>query len=111
MEEIKKKRDPLCFVEVVDLPLSLESEVIEERIELAYADIQDSCETGGYVPLSTQQTVHTYSKLVRGIGQEVDYAQEHIVVTITVHIITHEELQRRQRLNQLGGNNGGPRRG
>ena len=97
MEEIKKKRDPLCFVEVVDLPLSMKSEDIEDRVELAYAGIQDSCETGGYVPLSTQQTVHTYSKLVRGIGGEAESVQEHIVITITVHIITHEELQRRQR--------------
>ena len=108
IEEIEKKRNPLCFVEVIDRPLSIGSEEIERWVNGAYAAIQEACEHGGLIPLSTQQTVHTYTKH-DGLNRH-----EHIVFVLTVHIVTGEELQKRQRLAELGGgagNRNGPRRG
>jgi septation ring formation regulator EzrA len=99
MESLKKRRDPLCFIEVIDVPLGIDPHEIEEKVEQAYADIQDGCETGKYVPISTQQTVHTYAKLDKATGT----LEEHIVFVLTAHIISHEELSKRQRLAQLGG--------
>lgn len=109
MEILSKKRDPLCFIEMVDVPLGSPPEEIEEKVERAYSIIQDACEDGKYVPLSTQQSVHTYSRVTVGdTGSKI--IQEHIVFVITAHIISHEELARRQRLQQLGGPNGNPGR-
>jgi len=109
MESLKKKRDPLCFIEVIDLPLSTPPNEIEEKVECAYSLIQDACEDGKYVPLSTQQSVHTYDKEMLNVaGSSV--VEAHIVFVITAHIISHEELARRQRLQQLGGPNGNPGR-
>ena len=120
METIKKKRDPLCFIEVVDIPLGTDPEEIERRVEASYSEIQDACENGHFVAISSQQTVHTYSKLVEeepglvaaqegGNAPSFRTLQEHIVFVLTVHIISQDELQRRQRLSQLGGNHSGPR--
>jgi hypothetical protein len=110
MESLKKKRDPLCFIELVDVPLGTDPAEIEEKVERAYSLIQDACEDGKYIPLSTQQTVHTYDKEMAGtLGSKT--VEAHIVFVITAHIISHDELARRQRLQQLGGNNNGPHRG
>jgi len=106
MEIVKKKRDPLCFIEVIDVPLGIAPEQIEEKVEEAYASIQDACETGKYIPISTQQTVHTYSKY----DPEKSHLVEHIVFVLTTHIVSHDELAKRQRLAQLGGNHNGPQR-
>lgn len=104
----KKKKDPLCFIEVVDLSLGCPPEEIEEKVEAAYALIQECCEEGKYIPLSTQQSVHTYSREAVGeSGSRI--IQEHIVFVITAHIISHDELGKRQRLQQLGGPNGSQR--
>lgn len=104
----KRKRDPLCFIEVIDVPLGIRPDIIEERVEEAYAVIQTACEEGEFVPLSTQQSVHTYSRETIGeAGAKI--IQEHIVFVITAHIISHEELGKRQRLQQLGGPNGSQR--
>jgi hypothetical protein len=109
MESLKKKRDPLCFVEIVDVSLGTDPMVIEEEVERAYSLIQDACEDGKYVPLSTQQSVHTYDKEMLNVaGSSV--VEAHIVFVITAHVISHEELSRRQRLQQLGGPNGNPGR-
>ena len=108
MDETKEKRAPLCFVEVIDVPLSSGSEVIETMVEAAYVRIQEDCEEGGYIPLSAQQTVHTYTEYKDG-----NPLCERIVFVLTAQIVTQEELQRRQRLAQIGGggNQNGPRRG
>lgn len=104
----KRKKDPLCFIEVVDVPLGTPPDEIEQKVEESYASIQDACEEGKYIPLSTQQSVHTYSRETIGeSGSKV--IKEHIVFVITAHIISHEELSKRQRMQQLGGPNGGPR--
>ena len=104
----KKKKEPLCFIEVIDVPLGSLPEEIESRVEAAYAGIQDACEEGKFVPLSTQQSVHTYSRETNGeTGSKI--IQEHIVFVITAHIISHEELGKRQRMQQLGGPNGSQR--
>ena len=103
-----KKRDPLCFIEVVDAPLGTDPAEIEEKVERAYSLIQDACEVGKYVPLSTQQSVHIYDKETIGdSGSKV--LEAHIVFVVTAHIISHEELGKRQRLAQLGGPNGSQR--
>jgi len=107
MESVKKSRDPLCFVEVVDVPLGADPGVIEDSVEDAYSVIQDECESMKLIPISTQQTVHTYSKLNAGTNTY----EEHIVFVLTAHVISHEELARRQRLAQLGGNPNGSHRG
>jgi len=109
MESVKKKRDPLCFIEVIDVPLGIAPEQIEEKVEEAYASIQDACETGKYIPISTQQTVHTYGKMVDS-EKGFQTVEEHIVFVLTAHIISHDELAKRQRLAQLGGNHNGPQR-
>ena len=41
----KKKRDPLCFIEVVDVSLGTDPVEIEEKVERAYSLIQDACDT------------------------------------------------------------------
>ena len=108
MESVKKKRDPLCFVEVADVLLGANPADIEEQVEAAYAVIQDACDDGKYIPLSTQQSVHTYSREAIGeTGSKI--IQQHLVFVITAHIISHEELGKRQRLQQLGGPNGSQR--
>ena len=111
VETIKKKRDPLCFIEIVDVPLGTDPELIEQRVEEAYSELQDACENGHFVAISSQQTVHTYSKLLEGTGDRdpINRIEEHLVFVLTVHIISQDELQRRQRLSQLGGNHSGPR--
>ena len=104
----KRKRNPLCFIEVVDVPLGTQPDEIERKVEDSYACIQDACEEGKFVPLSTQQSVHTYSRETIGeTGSKI--IQEHLVFVITAHIISHEELGKRQRLQQLGGPNGSQR--